>query len=59
VRLLHVSDWHLGRSLYGVDRREDLADALEQSVACAGRSALISSPTPAICSTARGRPSRT
>ncbi len=33
MRLLHQSDWHLGRTLYGVARREDHEDALEQSVA--------------------------
>jgi DNA repair protein SbcD/Mre11 len=35
MRLLHVSDWHLGRNHGAVPRREDLADVLEQTVAVA------------------------
>ena len=32
MRLLHVSDWHLGRNHGSTSRREDLADVLEQTV---------------------------
>jgi DNA repair protein SbcD/Mre11 len=35
MRLLHVSDWHLGRTNGHVERREDLADVLAQTVAVA------------------------
>jgi exonuclease SbcD len=35
MRLLHVSDWHLGRNHGTVSRREDLADVLDQTVAVA------------------------
>jgi exonuclease SbcD len=32
MRLLHVADWHLGRTNGNTARREDLADVLEQTV---------------------------
>src|SRR3954447_15436189 len=32
MRLLHVSDWHLGRNHGSTSRREDLADVLAQTV---------------------------
>jgi DNA repair protein SbcD/Mre11 len=32
MRLLHVSDWHLGRTNGHTPRREDLADVLDQTV---------------------------
>ncbi len=32
MRLLHVSDWHLGRTNGHTDRREDLTDVLAQTV---------------------------
>src|SRR6266536_5424819 len=32
MRLLHVSDWHLGRTNGHTPRRGDLADVLEQTV---------------------------
>jgi exonuclease SbcD len=32
MRLLHVADWHLGRTNGHTPRREDLADVLEQTV---------------------------
>jgi exonuclease SbcD len=32
VRLLHVSDWHLGRTNGHTERREDLADVLQQTI---------------------------
>jgi DNA repair protein SbcD/Mre11 len=32
MRLLHVSDWHLGRTHGHTERREDLADVLGQTV---------------------------
>jgi exonuclease SbcD len=35
MRLLHVSDWHLGRNHGSTSRREDLADVLEQTVGVA------------------------
>jgi exonuclease SbcD len=35
MRFLHTSDWHLGRSLFGVSLLEDQAHALEQVLACA------------------------
>lgn len=35
MRLLHVSDWHLGRSTGTVSRREDLVDVLEQTTGVA------------------------
>lgn len=35
MRLLHVSDWHLGRTNGHTSRREDLADVLEQTVQAA------------------------
>lgn len=35
MRLLHVSDWHLGRTHGQTERREDLADVLEQTVGLA------------------------
>lgn len=28
MRILHTADWHLGRTLYGVDRTPEIADAL-------------------------------
>lgn len=33
MRVLHVSDWHLGISTYRQDRRPDLEEVLEQTVA--------------------------
>lgn len=35
MRLLHVSDWHLGRTNGHAERREDLADVLAQTVSLA------------------------
>lgn len=35
MRLLHVSDWHLGRTNGAVSRREDLVDVLEQTTVVA------------------------
>jgi exonuclease SbcD len=35
MRLLHVADWHLGRTNGHTSRREDLADVLEQTVTVA------------------------
>ncbi|MCB0307572.1 MAG: DNA repair exonuclease, partial [Calditrichaeota bacterium] len=30
MRLLHTADWHLGKRLYGLDRRDELRAALEE-----------------------------
>jgi exonuclease SbcD len=40
VRLLHTSDWHLGRSFFGVSLLEDQAHALDQLVALASEAAV-------------------
>jgi len=37
VRLLHTGDWHLGKRLYGQDRREEARAALDEVVAAARR----------------------
>jgi DNA repair exonuclease SbcCD nuclease subunit len=36
MRLLHTSDWHLGRGLHGVNLIEDQSHLLDQTVSLAG-----------------------
>lgn len=40
MRLLHTSDWHIGRQLHGVSLIEDQAHVLEQIVDIADREAV-------------------
>ena len=35
MRLIHTSDWHLGRKLKGIDRTSEIALALEEILAYA------------------------
>ena len=42
MRLLHTSDWHIGRQLHGVSLIEDQAHVLEQLVDIAEREAIDS-----------------
>lgn len=35
MKLLHTADWHLGKRLYGVDRRDEAVDALAELAALA------------------------